>query len=131
MSSLGSWNKIVFKVSKKKIFSPSDISVKYSANWVNHEIIGKVPKTEFQGKGQIAVECKIVLDATLGVRPEKEAKKFVTALQNGKKAKLVIAGKAMSKYKFALTDVSKAYDIVTKQGKAQRLTLNLTFKESR
>ena len=65
------------------------------------------------------------------VRPENEAKKFVKALQNGTKAKLVIAGKAISKYKFALTDVSKAYDIVTNQGKTQRLTLNLTFKESR
>lgn len=113
------------------MFSLTDISVKYSANWVNHEIVGQVPKTEFQGKGQIAVECKIILDATLGVRPENEAKKFVKALQNGTKAKLVIAGKAISKYKFALTDVSKAYDIVTNQGKTQRLTLNLTFKESR
>lgn len=131
MSSIGSWNKIVFKVSSKKVFSLTDISVKYSANWVNHEIVGQVPKTEFQGKGQIAVECKIILDVTLGVRPENEAKKFVKALQNGTKAKLVIAGKAISKYKFALTDVSKAYDIVTNQGKTQRLTLNLTFKESR
>ena len=131
MSSIGSWNKLVFKVSSKKVFSLTDISVKYSANWVNHEIIGQAPKTEFQGKGQIAVECKIILDAALGVRPENEAKKFVNALQNGTKAKLVIAGKAMSKYQFALTDVSKAYDIVTNQGKTQRLTLNLTFKESR
>lgn len=131
MSSIGSWNKLVFKVSSKKVFSLTDISVKYSANWVNHEIVGQVPKTEFQGKGQIAVECKIILDASLGVRPENEAKKFVNALQNGTKAKLVIAGKSISKYKFALTDVSEAYDIVTNQGKTQRLTLNLTFKESR
>ena len=58
MSSIGSWNKIVFKVSSKKVLSLTDISVKYSANWVNHEIVGQVPKTEFQGKGQIAVECR-------------------------------------------------------------------------
>lgn len=72
-NSIGSWNGRVFKVSSSKIFSLSDISVKRSSRWATHDIIGKVPKMEFQGMDQIAVECKIILDATLGVKPIEEA----------------------------------------------------------
>lgn len=130
-NSIGSWNGSVFKVSSEKIFSLSDISVKRSSRWATHYIIGKVPKMEFQGMDQIAVECKIILDATFGVKPIEQAEKFHKALNNGTAAKLVIAGKAISNNKFVLTDISEEYDIITNAGKVQRLTLSLSFKEYR
>ena len=129
---IGSWGKkVIFTVSDKKIFTPSDFEYSSTARWNSHEIIGKVPKSEFVGPGAGQVTINITLDATLGVKPYSIIKYLRKARDNGTVNNLKIGKNKIGNYKWALSDMSEKWDVVYDGGQLARATLSLTFSEYR
>ena len=120
---------IVFSTSDKKVLTPSQFTQKVSGEWSSQKRIAKKARKEFNGAGLRKLTFKIVLDATLGVKPRKTMEKIEKAVENGTAERMVVGGKAIGKNKFVITDISEAWDVVYNGGELARATLSVTMEE--
>ena len=121
--------KLVFVTSDKKILTFNDFTQKVSGSWTEHKRIGKKPKKEFTGANARSISFKIVLDATLGVKPKEMLATLEKMVENGTVEYLVIGGKAIGKNRFVITEISETWDIIYNGGELARATVSITMEE--
>lgn len=130
MGMVGSFgSRIVFETSDRRILTFSGMTKKVSGKYAKHSVIGQKDRPEFTGPGSTSINFKIMLDATLGVRPREVMNRIEEAVENGETEYLVIGGKPMSRNKFYISSVSEAFDVVMSHGEIARATLNISMEE--
>ena len=113
MRKLGSWGKdLVFSVSSDKVLTFKKLGREISARWASHTPTFGKPKREFLGADLETITLDITLNAFLGVNITKTIKKLESALKIGRANYIVIGGKRIANYKFNLTKISEAYNVV-------------------
>lgn len=130
MAKIGNFGKlIIFETSDAKVLNFNDFQRTVSANWTEHERIGKKPKSEFLNPELQGLTFSIVLDAGHGVRPRSTIDTIEKAVESGRVESLVIGGKKVGKNKWKITQMGEAWNTVFNKGELVRATLNLTLKE--
>lgn len=129
MATIGSFGKLVFKTSDKKILTFNDMKQKVSANYSQHKIIAKKPRSEFLNVDLREVTMTITLDAMLGVKPRKQLEKLEDMLKKAYVDYLVIGEKKIGNNKFVITNLSESWDVIYSKGELARATVDVTFQE--
>lgn len=130
MSKIGNFGKqIVFSVSSKKVLTFSDLNETISGRWSEHSVQYRRPQAEFLGPSSMQITMTIVVDAGLGVSPIKMRSKIKSCIDNGSTEYLVIGGRKLSSNKFYVSQMSDTWDVIYKNGKVSKMTMNLTFVE--
>lgn len=129
MARIGIFGKLVFETSDKKILTFTDMQHKVSANYAQHKIIGKKPRSEFLNVDLREITFTIILDAQYGVKPRKQLEKIEYMLSEAYADYLVIGEKKVWKNKFVITNLSESWDVVYSGGELARATVDVTFQE--
>jgi len=131
IADLGQWGDIAFRVNANQVMTFQKMKRSYGAQWASHNIIGKRPKTEFQGPKMDEVTMDIILDAELGVKPRAVMNQLRTAAKAGKAYYLYINGKKVAVNKYYIDSGTENWEKIWNKGELARATVSLTFKEYR
>ena len=126
---VGSFGKLIFTCSDKRVVRPDNISLSGGGVWADHEIIGDRTKREFKHPELRQVTMDVTFTATLGVRPRKMLELVRKYSETGKSYPLVIGNVSLSKYKMALISYSETWDELVTGGRLAKATVSLTFEE--
>lgn len=119
---------INFFVTRKTALILGNLKQDVSGKWVNHEIIGCKPKSEFVGADLRSFSFEIIVDICFGYKPHSIMKKIHKIVEKGKVDKLMIGThKIGSKWK--MTNASDAFDVVYSGGEVSKVTINVTLQE--
>lgn len=119
---------INFFVTRKTALIIGNMKQDVSGKWIEHEILGGKPKSEFVGADLRSFSFEIMVDARFGYKPHSIMKKIHQIVEKGKVDKLMIGThKIGSRWK--MTNASDAFDVVYAGGKVARVTINVTLKE--
>lgn len=130
MGRIGNFGKLItFEVSSKKMLPFKDMKRTVSGRWKQHNIVGKSPKTEFQGADADGVTLTIVLSAEHGVKPRKTLEQLEAAVKAGRVEYLIIGGKKVGKRKMYISELSEEWNCILNKGELVRATVNITFSE--
>lgn len=130
MGAIGNFgSRIVFETSDQRILTFIGMTQKISGRYSAHTVIGQKDRAEFTGPGNRSLSFKILLDASLGVRPRDVMDSIESAVENGEAEYMVIGGRPVGKNKFYISSVSEAYDVVMGKGEIVRASLNLSLEE--
>lgn len=127
IGNLGS--KIVFSTSDTKILTFNDFSQKISSKWATHDIIGKKAKSEFLGPELRSITLKIILNATLGVKPTAIINTLEKMVETGEAQVLVIGNKRIGNYLWKITSMSESWDVIYTKGELVKASISLTLEE--
>jgi len=120
---------ITFEVNSSKILTFKGYSEQISSRWVDHNIQGELPRSEFLGANLMTISMTVVLSAAHGINPWNTREIIKNAVRNGYARNLVIGGKQPSTNKFVITNAQDTFDNIFNDGKISQITMNLTFKE--
>lgn len=129
MAKIGSFGEIVFEVSPKKTKTFSDFERSGSARWIDHEIIGQKPKSEFNGSNLEEISFTILFSASLGIHPEKELKKLRKAKDTGKVAPFISGGKPISENYWSIQEIREAHKTIDNMGNTLLVEVTIDLKE--
>ena len=122
-------SKISFSVTSQRIVTFSNYSEQIGSRWVEHNIQGKMPRSEFLGADLMTVTMTVVLSAAHGINPWKTRDTLKNAVRNGDVDNLVIGVKQPAYNKFRIISAQDTFDQILNDGKIPQITMNLTFKE--
>lgn len=122
-------SRIVFETSDRKVLAFSGLSQKVSGKYAKHSVTGQKDRPEFTGPDNRSVNFKILLDVSLGIRPQEVMSKIEDAVENGETEYLVIGGRPIGRNKFYISSVSEAFDVVMSRGEIARATLQVSMEE--
>ena len=120
---------ISFETSSNKIQTFRNYSETIGSRWVDHNIQGRMPRSEFLGADLMTVSMTVELNAALGVNPWSVRDKLKNAVRDGTVDVLVIGGKQPAYNKFKIISAQDTFDQILNDGKIPKITMNLTFKE--
>ncbi len=130
MAQIGNLGKlIVFKVSSKKVLTFDKMQQTVSGRWVQHEVIGGKPVSEFLGSGQRKITLPIFVSAMHGVKPRKTIEKLEKAAESGEHYPFVIGGKKVGKNEWVVESVSETWGEIIDGGKLLSAHLTITLSE--
>ncbi len=130
MGAIGNFGSyIVFETSDRRILTFSGMNQNVSGKYSKHSVIGQKDRLEFTGPGNRTVSFKVLLDVTLGVRPQEVMTNIEKAVENGIVEYLVIGGRPVGNNKYCITSVSEAIDVVMGGGAIARATLSISMEE--
>lgn len=121
--------KVVFETSSRKVLTFMELTKTVKGRWGRHERIGKKPKKQFLGPEDDVLTLTIILSAQHGVKPRKTAEIIENMISKGTVERVVIGNKAISPNKFAITEMSEAWNIILNRGEVAQMTLELTLEE--
>lgn len=122
-------SEITFETSSDKVQTFRNYSETISSRWVDHNIQGRLPRSEFLGADLMTISMTVELNAALGVNPWRIRDKLKNAVRNGTVDDLVIGGKQPAYNKFKIITAQDTFDQIFNDGKISKITMNLTFKE--
>lgn len=126
---VGSFGKIIFEVSDRKILTPQTLTRSGGAVWADHPMLYKKQRREFMHSEPRSVEVELKLRSSLGVSPADTIKLMYKYMENGKRYHLIIGDTKMSNYRMAIMTISDTWDTVIKNGKLVAATVTVTFEE--
>lgn len=131
MNLIGTWGRsIVFRVSRRNVFTFENFSRTVNAKWTSHNSVnGGKPAREFQGTDSEQCTMKITISAALGVNVHNVIKSIENAVRTGQANYLIIGGRRIGFNKYNITKVSEKWDVIYKKGRLYQASLNLTFTE--
>lgn len=130
MGRIGNLGKlIIFETSDKKILNFRDFQRTISANWTNHEAIGRKPRSEFLNPLLQQISFTVTFNATHGVRPRRTMEAIERAVESGHVYPLVIGGAKVGRHQWKITQMSETWDVVMGGGQLQKATVSLTLEE--
>lgn len=126
---VGSFGKIIFETSDKRILTLRDFKRNTSARWAEHELINAKPKSEFLGPNLDTIQFTIKLNASLGIKPTIEMNKWLDMCRSGTVEMLIIGSKSIGVDKWSVDSVGQAWDVIWKNGSIYSATMDITLKE--
>ncbi|WP_297429326.1 phage tail protein [Clostridium sp.] len=126
---IGYFGKVVFKASRKKVLTFSDLKHSTSGRIEKHNVIGKKPVSEFIGPDVDTITFTINLNGSNGVKPRTEMEKWTKMANDGVAEILVIGHKALGKDKWIVKSVSEAWDVIFNKGELYSGKIDVTLEE--
>lgn len=121
--------RIIFETSDRRVLTFSGLTQKVSGKYAKHSVIGQKDQPEFSGAGNRSITLKILLDVSLGIRPQQVMEDIERATENGEAEYLVIGGRPVGENRFYISSVSEAWDVVMGRGEIIRASLTVTMEE--
>lgn len=106
-----------------------DIKVTQDGRWAKHNIIQKVPRSEFSGPDTRGVTLTLTLSAEHGVKPRSMIDMLEKAVRTGQVEYLVIGGKIIGGHKMYISGVSEAWKTIYNKGELVKANVDVTFVE--
>lgn len=120
---------IVFETSDRRVLTFSRMTQKVAGKYSKHSVIGQKDRPEFTGPGNRSLSFTILLDISLGVRPQDIMNRIEKAVEKGTVEYLVIGGRPVGNNRFYISSVSETMDVILSRGEIARATLNITMEE--
>jgi len=98
MAKIGSFGKVVFEVSDKRIKTPTRLEKRLYMRLAEHEIAYTKNKLEVLGEGLSEVTLRIRFSVELGVNPKEELKTLEELLTQGEAQILMLGDENLGKY---------------------------------
>lgn len=130
MATIGNYGSMItFEVSSNRMLPLKDMKRTVSGRWKKHNIIGKTPRSEFQGADTDETTITAVLSAEHGIRPRQTIDRLEAAVKSGAVEYLVIGGKRVGVNKMYISSLSEEWDCIWNRGELVKATINITFSE--
>lgn len=127
---LGCWgSSLIFEVNSDKVLPAKDIKVTQDGRWTKHNIIQKVPRSEFSGPDTRNVTLTLTLSAEHGVKPRSMINTIEKAVRSGQVEYLVIGGQIIGGNKMYISGTSEAWKTVYNRGELVKANVDVTFVE--
>lgn len=120
--------RVIFSASAKKYQTFEDAEHKSSISYSEHKLHMKKPILEMTNPEADEFSFKMTLSAFLGVRPNKVYKALIKMMQRGDITTLVIGTEVIGTM-WVITDVSKAFKTLYKDGDLISCEVSVTLKE--
>ena len=130
MAQIGNFGKLItFEVSSEKKLALKDLKRTVAGRWKKHEIVGAVPRSEFQGPDLDETTVTAILSAEHGVKPRATIERLEAAARSGEVDYLIIGGKRVGTGKVYISSISEEWDTIWNKGELVKATINITFAE--
>jgi len=126
---VGLLGNVRFRVSDDKVLTFRNLKREISATWNKMERIGKKPMVEYGGPNLQTASLEIVLDASLGVKPQRLLATLERMAESSETCDFVLGRRIIGKNKWVITKCSQAYDIILRNGGIYKATVSLTLQE--
>ncbi|MBC2855419.1 phage tail protein [Cetobacterium sp. 2A] len=128
LSSVGSFGKVIFKVSSLGTLSPNNYKIDRAPKTKKHQIINNPDITEFQGRQLIRVSLGIKLIYSL-TNIERARGRLTEYINEGHHFPLVLSGKKIGNNTFILTKYSEKVTKTDRIGTPLVVELDVSFEE--
>lgn len=128
MALIGTWGKITFAVSRKKIKTFDDLKWDFSAKYATHDRHLKKPLLEFTGTDIENISFTMFFSVFLGVNPMTEILKLRKAVERGEVNRLIIGSKAYGSGKWVITKISNTMERYDNHGNLLAAKANITMQ---
>jgi len=125
---IATWGSKSFEVSRKKVYTPGEITQSEAISVEEQEIEGKKPATYIKGLGLRKLSFPVKLDARF-VDCETEINWWFTAMNARKPQTFTLGGKPLSSNKFLLLSVDVTEKVINKNGVVLIAEMSLQFSE--
>ena len=126
---IGSWGKLVFKVSADQVKTFDAMKRSESARWSKHDVHLKKPKSVFNGPDQGSITFDMHFSASLGVNPMDEIDKLIRANTAGEVHRLIIGNKRFGLFKYYLASINSDLNFFDNKGMLLSGKVNVTLEE--
>ena len=125
---IGSLGGVYFSVSSDTVQTLNDLSMSKSISYGTHKVHGGKTLLEYVGRDPDGIQFSVHLSAYLGVDPSATIRQFDEIADAGQAVGFVLGTKVYGSG-WVITDISKSYDQIYKDGALIAATLRLTLKE--
>lgn len=126
---VGSYMGKTFTVSRKKIFTPSNLKGNAGGDWAIHETVGKKGTSQYLGPKLRGYTLDLLLRAQDGINPRSTLEFFQNQAESGGVDYFIIGNKPLSSLPFKLVSVGDSWDAVLNKGVLIECKLSLTIEE--
>lgn len=128
MSVVGLFGRVPFVCSNDAVLTFKDLSVKRTARWAKHDVIGKKPVVEYIGPDLATVNFSIRLSASLGVQPLVALRELKNMLDKHRSERLIFGPDPLGR--FVLESVEEERRHHGKLGICTVAEVRLTLREA-
>lgn len=128
VSSLGSFGKIVFRVSQDNLLTPSQVGVTVAARHKKHSRIGAVDITEFETRQLKKISLPIKLYRDL-CNINTTIRELTRICETGEHYPLILARKKIGDHNFSITNFTYSYSKSDSIGAPLIVDINLSLEE--
>lgn len=126
---IGYFGDLPFEVNTDWIQTPDNFTRSASATWVTARPIGLRPKSQFAGANEGQITLTLHLDRRFNSDIRFILDLFVTWVNSGYTATLILGTKPLGADKWKITNVSESFNVVLHQGVIMEADINVTFVE--
>ncbi len=127
---IGNWGTdVVFSVSDQRVLTFSDMNHTVGSSWAMHSRMGLKDQTEYLRPNLQKLTFTITLDCNYGVRPRATLDMLARHAERGDVYAFVVGGKRVGRYRWRITDLSEAWEVVYNRGELARAKVNVTMEE--
>ena len=128
VSSLGSFGKVVFRVSQDNILTPTQVGITVSARHKKHSRIGAVDITEFETRQLKKISLPIKLYRDL-CNVKSTLRELTRICEEGEHYPLILARDKIGKHNFCIESFSYSYSKTDGIGEPLVVDINLSLEE--
>lgn len=128
---IGTLGDMSFEVREDKILTFNNMQRTSSARWTKHDIIGKIPYSEFLGVDLGSITLPIKLIAAADLKPYAILEQMRKCVEEGTPLTFVIGGHKIGMYQWVITQMSETWNKVYSGGQLASADVNLTLQEYR
>lgn len=128
VSSLGSFGKVVFRVSQDNILTPTQVGITVSARHKKHSRIGAVDITEFETRQLKKISLPIKLYRDL-CNIKSTLRELTRICEEGEHYPLILARDKIGKHNFCIESFSYSYSKTDGIGEPLVVDVNLSLEE--
>lgn len=128
VSSLGSFGKVVFRVSQDNILTPTQVGITISARHKKHSRIGAVDITEFETRQLKKISLPIKLYRDL-CNIKSTLRELTRICEEGEHYPLILARDKIGKHNFCIESFSYSYSKTDGIGEPLVVDINLSLEE--
>lgn len=128
VSSLGSFGKVVFRVSQNNILTPTQVGITVSARHKKHNRIAAVDITEFEARQLKKINLPIKLYRDL-CNIKSTLRELTKICEEGEQYPLILARERVGKHNFCIESFSYSYSKTDGIGEPLVVDINLSLEE--
>ena len=126
---IGSFGKMVFETSDKRIMTFNRFNRTVKGRWVEHNLYKRTPRSEFVGSDLDEITFTVILNSSLGVDPLTQINKWEDMVSKGYHDILVIGNKQIGKNHVKVTSITEAWNVIYNNGAVSSANIDVTISE--
>lgn len=126
---IGCLGEVYFTVSSEMVMTLTDIGMDKSISYGSHKVHGGKTLLEYTGSDPDDISFEIELSAFMGVNPSEMIEQLDDMAESGSAVSFVLGTKVYGSGLWVITDISKSFDHIYKDGELMSAKLKLKLKE--